>query len=64
METQMLHVVYLQEKEDQHPVLVAAFLMKSDADNFMKQSNLSDFYKVKETSTGAWTSWSEIREEI
>ena len=64
METQMLHVVYLQEKEDQHPVLVAAFLMKSDADNFMKQSNLSEFYKVKETSTGAWTSWSEIREEI
>ena len=64
METQMLHVVYLQEKEDQHPVLVAAFLMKSDADNFMKQSNLSDFYKVKETSTSAWTSWSEIREEI
>ena len=64
METQMLHVVYLQEKEDQYPVLVAAFLMKSDADNFMKQSNLSEFYKVKETSTGAWTSWSEIREEI
>ena len=64
METQMLHVVYLQEKEDQHPVLVAAFLMKSDADNFMKQRCLSDFYKVKETSTGAWTSWSEIREEI
>ena len=60
----MLHVVYLQEKEDHHPVLVAAFLMKSDADNFMKQSNLSEFYKVKETSTGAWTSWSEIREEI
>jgi len=64
METQMLFVVYLQEKEDQHPVLVAAFLMKSDADNFMKQSNLSEFYKVKETSTAAWTSWSEIREEI
>ena len=64
METQMLFVVYLQEKEDHHPVLVAAFLMKSDADNFIKQSNLSDFYKVKETSTSAWTSWSEIREEI
>ena len=60
----MLHVVYLQEKDDKHPVLVAAFLMKSDADNFMKHSNLSKFYRVKETSTGAWTSWSEIREEI
>ena len=60
----MLHVVYLQEKEDQYPVLVAAFLMKSDADNFMKQRCLSEFYKVKETSTAAWTSWSEIRDEI
>lgn len=60
----MLHVVYLQEKDDKHPVLIAAFLMKSDADNFMKQSNLYGFYKVKETSAGAWKSWSKIMGEI
>jgi hypothetical protein len=60
----MLHVVYLQEKDDKHPVLIAAFLMKSDADNFMKQSNLSEFYKVKETTSKAWKSWSKIMGEI
>ena len=60
----MLFVVYLQEKDDKHPILVAAFLMKSDAEAFMKVSSLSDYYYLKETSDGAWQHWSKIREEI
>jgi hypothetical protein len=60
----MLFVVYLQEKDDKHPTLVAAFLMKSDAKAFMERENLSGDYYLKETSDGAWKHWSKIREEI
>tara|TARA_R110000796_G_scaffold18303_2_gene55465 strand:+ start:2591 stop:2842 length:252 start_codon:yes stop_codon:yes gene_type:complete len=61
---QMLHVVYLQEKDDKHPILVAAFMMKSDAEAFMEVASLSDYYYLKETTADAWQHWSKIREEI
>ena len=60
----MLSIVYLQEKDDNWPVMVAAFLMKSDADMFVRHSSLRYQYKIKETSSEAWTSWSKIRKEI
>ena len=60
----MLFVVYLQEKDDKHPVLVAAFMMKSDAEAFMEVASLSDYYYLKETTADAWQHWSKIREEI
>lgn len=60
----MLYIVYLQEKEDKHPILVATFLMKSDAEAFMGVASLSDYYYLKETSYDAWKHWGKIREEI
>lgn len=60
----MLYIVYLQAEEDQYPILVATFLMKSDAESFMKNSNLKDEYFIKETGTEAWLHWRKIREEI
>lgn len=60
----MLYIVYLQAEDDKHPILVAAFLMKSDAESFMKNSNLKGEYFIKETGTEAWLHWRKIREEI
>ena len=60
----MLYVVYFKEKEEEQPILVAAFLMKTDAEVFMKGASLSDYYYLKETSDKAWSHWSKIREEI
>jgi hypothetical protein len=60
----MLFVVYFHEKDDKYPVMVAVFLMKSDAEMFVKNSTLQEQYKVKETSSDAWTSWAKIRKEI
>lgn len=60
----MLFVVYLQAEDDTHPILVAAFLMKSDAETFMEASNLYEEYFIKETGTDAWLAWCKIREEI
>jgi len=60
----MLYVVYLQEKDDKHPILVAAFMMKSDAEAFMEVASLSDYYYLKGTSDDAWKHWGKIREEI
>ncbi len=60
----MLSIVYMQEKDDKYPVMVAAFLMRSDADMFVRYSSLAYQYKIKETSSEAWTSWSKIRKEI
>jgi hypothetical protein len=60
----MLFVVYLQEKDDKHPILIAVFMMKSDADAFMEASILSEDYYLKETSDDAWKHWAKIREEI
>ena len=60
----MLYIVYLQERDDLTPILVAAFLMKSDAEAFMEAASLSEFYHLKETTADAWQHWSKIREEI
>ena len=60
----MLSIVYLQEEGNDYPVMVAAFLMKSDADMFVRHSSLRYQYKIKETSSEAWTPWYEIRQEI
>ena len=60
----MLFVVFLQAEDDKYPVLVATFLMRSDAEVFMKASNLSEEYKIKETGTDAWLAWRKIGEEI
>ena len=60
----MLFVVYLQAEGDQYPILVATFLMKSDAESFVKNSNLKDKYFIKETGNEAWLHWRKIREEI
>jgi hypothetical protein len=60
----MLSIVYLQEENDDYPTMVAAFLMKSDAEMFVRHSSLRYQYKIKNTSSEAWTSWSKIRKEI
>ena len=60
----MLSIVYLQPEDSSYPTMVAAFLMKSDAEMFVRHSSLRYQYKIKETSSDAWTSWSKIRKEI
>ena len=58
----MLTAVYFNDP-DEEVILVAAFLMKTDADDYVKSSFLSNL-KTKEMSTDAWRDFQSIRAKV
>lgn len=57
----MLSVVYFNDGD--RNIMVAAFLMRIDAEDFIKNTTFDQGYKVTEVE-GQWSSWINIREEI
>ena len=57
----MISVVYFNDGD--RNVMVAGFLMRSDAEQFIKNTPFTQGYKVAEVD-GQWQSWNKIREEI
>lgn len=58
----MLTAVYFNDP-DLEVVLVAAFLMKTDAEDYVKSSFLSNL-KTKEMSMDAWRDFQSIRAKV
>ena len=58
----MLTAVYFNDPYEE-VILVAAFLMKTDADDYVKSSFLSNL-KTKEMSTDAWRHFQSIRAKV
>lgn len=58
----MLTAVYFNDPKEE-VILVAAFLMKTDADDYVKGSFLSNL-KTKEMSTDAWRDFQSIRAKV
>lgn len=58
----MLTVVYFNDP-DGEVILVAVFLMKTDAEDYVKSSFLSNL-KTKEMSTDAWRDFQSIRAKV
>ena len=56
----MISVVYFET--DGRNIMVGAFLMRSDAEEFIEKVDFTDHYKIKEVDD--WTSWSNIKEKI
>jgi hypothetical protein len=56
----MISVVYF--NDDGRNVMVGAFLMRSDAEQFIKSQVFELHYKIKEVDD--WASWSNIRHAI
>jgi len=50
-------MIYAVHRED---VMIAAFLMKCDADSFLEHFFFREGYKVTETTWEAWTAWKTI----
>jgi hypothetical protein len=60
----MLYVVYLKPNTiDGGPCLVGVFLMKSDAEIFIKNSTLKEELVLVEVDN-VWGNWTAIREEM
>lgn len=60
----MLYVVYLKPNTiDGGPCLVGAFLMKSDAEDFMKSHSLKSELVLVEVHN-VWGNWTAIKEEM
>ena len=57
----MLFTVYFREKLFSETTLIAAFLLRSDAEAFVAQSNIKTLV-IKEIDK--WKAWQLIREEI
>jgi hypothetical protein len=57
----MLSVVYFENNGVN--IIVGAFLMRTDAEKFVKDAYFSKGYKIAEVD-GQWSSWSNIREGI
>ena len=57
----MLFTVYFREKLFSETTLIAAFLLRSDAEAFVAQSNIKTLV-IKEIDK--WEAWRLIREEI
>ena len=56
----MTTAVYYNSKETGEPVLLAVFLMKSDANDFAKNYVLTDIL-IKDLPFDAWTDFSNLR---
>lgn len=52
-------MIYAVHNED---VMIAAFLMKCDADSFLENFHFREGYKVTETPWETWTAWQTIRD--
>jgi hypothetical protein len=59
----MLYVVYQNICEGADPVMVAVFLMRWDAEEFVKNQYTPEKYYVEEV-TNVWGYWSEIRSAL
>lgn len=60
----MLYVVYLKPNTlDSGPCLIGSFLMKSDAENFMKSHSLKSELVLVEVDN-VWDNWTAIKEEM
>lgn len=57
----MISVVYFNDGD--RNIMVAAFLMRFDAENFIKNTAFVQNYKIADVE-GQWSSWINIREEI
>jgi hypothetical protein len=58
----MLTAVYFNDPHEE-VILVAAFLMKTDAEDYVKSSFLSNL-KTKEMSTDAWRDFQSIKAKV
>ena len=54
-------MIYAVHSED---VMIAAFLMKSDADSFLEHFPFREGYKITETTWEAWNAWQTIRDMV
>ena len=60
----MLYVVYLKPNNpDSGPCLIGSFLMKSDAENFMKSHSLKKELVLVEVDN-VWDNWTAIKDEM
>ena len=57
----MISVVYFDDGD--RNIMIGAFLMRSDAECFIKGVTYNQSYKIAEVD-GQWQSWSNIRQEI
>jgi hypothetical protein len=58
----MLSVIYcVQEKNF---VMVAAFLMREDAEKFLKSIDHDNRYSIKDTESSVWDAWCSIRNTV
>mgnify|MGYP003644370417 CR=1 FL=1 len=57
----MLSVVYFENNGVN--IIVGAFLMRADAEKFLKDAYFGKGYKIAEVD-GQWSSWRSIREGI
>ena len=58
----MISVVYF-ENTDGRKVMVGAFLMREDAENFIKSTPFTGRYKIADVD-GQWESWTNIRDAL
>ena len=58
----MISVVYF-ENTDGRKVMVGAFLMREDAENFIQHGPFTGNYKVADVD-GQWGSWMNIRDAL
>jgi hypothetical protein len=56
----MISVVYF--NDDGRNIMVGAFLMRSDAEQFINKTYVTDGYKIVDVED--WVSWSKIKEKI
>lgn len=60
----MLYAVYLKpERLESGPCLMGSFLMKSDAENFMKSHSLKKELVLVEVEN-VWDNWTAIKDEM
>lgn len=55
----MISVVYFNDGD--RNIMVGAFLMRSDAENFIKNTTFVQGYKIADVG-GQWQSWTNIRD--
>jgi len=62
----MLYTVYLNCEGVTDPTMIAVFLVRGDAENFVSNLPFSQNYKdkhhIKITNSNAWGGWTKIRE--
>jgi hypothetical protein len=58
----MISVVYFNHEDDGRNIMVGAFLMRSDAEQFINKTYGTDGYKI--AGVEDWVSWNNIRKAI